>query len=154
MMRLNINFYYILFLYRHNYTVNNSYMKNNFQFNVAIMTSLLRFGVHKPMIKCSLWGFSANFCWESNSRSYSIIHRKVKWGLQCFYDDMTSHDIKWHHGCEIWCYRGVVSCDICDNNSQTLFVLIRWWDQGGSCLDLLDQIIKQYSPGLHTAGTW
>ena len=46
MMKVNINFYYILFLYRHNYTVNNSYMKNNFQFNVAILTSLLRFAAH------------------------------------------------------------------------------------------------------------
>ena len=45
-MKVNINFYYILFLYRHNYTVNNSYMKNNFQFNVAILTSLLRFAAH------------------------------------------------------------------------------------------------------------
>ena len=35
------NFYDILFLYRHNYTLNNSYMKNKFQFNVAIMTRLL-----------------------------------------------------------------------------------------------------------------
>ena len=30
MMKLNINFYDILFLYRHNYTLNNSYMKNKF----------------------------------------------------------------------------------------------------------------------------
>ena len=30
MMKVNINFYDILFLYRHNYTLNNSYMKDKF----------------------------------------------------------------------------------------------------------------------------
>ena len=66
MMKVNINFYYILFLYRHNYTVNNSYMKNYFQFNVAIMTSLLRFGAHRRNDKMlSVRGFSAAFSFES-----------------------------------------------------------------------------------------
>ena len=39
MMKVNINFYDILFLYRHNYTLNNSYMKNKF----CLMLRLLHY---------------------------------------------------------------------------------------------------------------
>ena len=38
MMKANINFYDILFLYRHNYTLNNSYMKDKF----CLMLQLLQ----------------------------------------------------------------------------------------------------------------
>ena len=38
MMKVNINFYDILFLYRHNYTLNNSYMKDKF----CLMLQLLQ----------------------------------------------------------------------------------------------------------------
>ena len=37
MMKVNINFYDILFLYRHNYTLNNSYMKDKFYVMVQLL---------------------------------------------------------------------------------------------------------------------
>ena len=40
MMKVNINFYDILFLYRRNYTLNNSYMKDKFY--VMVMLHLLQ----------------------------------------------------------------------------------------------------------------
>ena len=48
MMKVNINFYDILFLYRHNYTLNNSYMKDKF----CLMLQLLQaaaFSVFQPV---------------------------------------------------------------------------------------------------------
>ena len=37
MMKVNINFYDILFLYRHNYTLNNSYMKDKFYIMLQLL---------------------------------------------------------------------------------------------------------------------
>ena len=44
------------------------------------------------MIKCSLWGFSANFIWESNS--WNLLHKSQKWNQQCFYDNTSWNGIK------------------------------------------------------------